>query len=199
MLDHRRRTSLGPGVDAAGRPVVDPSRNVLDKVDSEVRRIDDLREQAENHVREMMELRDVHFERLRVAEAARIDAIRGVDQGTVAATAVVQATQVSTVAATLATTAEAMRSQVAATATANALALRSETDPLRKDIADLRQVQYETAGGKQQTATELTTSTARSGSWGLWVGIAVAVVLGGISSFVGFIGLVVAVYVALGR
>lgn len=175
---------------------MDPSRNVLDKVDSEVRRIDDLREQAEAHVKEMMELRDTHAERLRVAEAARINAIREVDQGTVAAAAVVQNTLAANLATTLATTAEANRVQVAAAAAAFAISLRSETDPLRTDIADLRKVQYETLGGKAQVLETQQTGSVRSSNWGLWVGIAVAVVLGGFTSFIGLVAIAVSLYVA---
>lgn len=172
---------------------VDPTRNVIDLVDVNVRRIDDLRELESRHVREVWDLRAGYDERLRKAEAARIDAIRKVDVDAVAAAAVVQASGAATLASTVGATAEASRATMAAAASAAAIALRAETDPLRKDIAELRQVQYETAGGKQQVVE----GQASSAHWGLWIGLGIA----GLAAFstvtLGIVGIIVTLLLTL--
>lgn len=71
----------GPGVDAQGRPVVDPTRNVLDLVAAAIQRQDDLREAEARHVRQVMELRADHEAELRRLERQRVDSIRTVDIG----------------------------------------------------------------------------------------------------------------------
>jgi len=136
----------GPGVDASGTPVVDPTQNVLDLVQAAIQRQDDLREadgeklQAESiHLRELMALRSEYEDRLRKAETARIDAIRAVDVG-----AVQRATEVAAVQA------ETLRSQVATSAEALRVAWAASLEPIQKDIADLRKTQYEQAGQKAQ-------------------------------------------------
>lgn len=172
----------GPGVDAQGVPVIDPTANVLALVDSAVkrlddlreqearrfndllaaekRRVDDLREQDQKHRAEMTRLTDASTkerqkfnEDLRVAETARIDAIRSVDVNAVARAAEVSAAQASTLAAAVTASAEALRSQVALTASAAQTNLAAALEPIQKDISDLRKTQYEQAGSKAQ-ATE---------------------------------------------
>jgi hypothetical protein len=163
------RTPPGPGVDAAGAPVVDPTRNVRDLVAAENRRQDDLREMEAAHVREVSEiradcqtdeiagvqhieqLRADHAKEIRLAETARIDAIRAVDVQAVQQAATVQAAQAGALAATVATSAEAMRAQVAAAASAAATSLGAALEPIQKDIQDLRKAQYEAQGVKAQS------------------------------------------------
>ena len=140
----------GPGVDATGRPVVDPSRNVLDLVVSAIQWQDDLREAESRHMREVLQLRAEFAADLRHAETARIDAIRAVDVNAVQQAAVVSATQATTLAAQVATSAETLRTQVAAAATAATVALAAALEPIQKDIADLRRAQYEAQGQKTQ-------------------------------------------------
>lgn len=171
-------TAPGPGVDASGRAVVDPTRNVLDLVDAAVQRQDDLREMESAHATEIRKLNDTHvheilalraeqWEKLREAEANRLDAIRQVDRDTVARAADVQTTAASTLANQVATSADQVR-----------LNLDAKTAPILEAIASLQRAQYETAGGKAQVVD----ARDMSGSRGLWVGIAVA-------AFVGFNGL----------
>ena len=127
----------GPGVDAAGNPVIDPTQNVLDLVDAAIRRQDDLREVEAQHIREILNLRAEYDRELREAESNRIDAIRAVDVGAVNRAAEVAATQASVLAAQLSATADASRSGLVAA-----------LEPIQKDIQELRKAQYEIAGAK---------------------------------------------------
>jgi len=131
--------SAGPGVDAQGRPVVDPTQNVRELVVAAIERQDDLRI-LDSQWRDKMSARDLeHAREMRAAEAARIDAIRAVDVENVRQRAVEAEQRASTLANT-----------VAATASAFDAKLVTELDPLKKDIADLRRVQYEGVGQKTQ-------------------------------------------------
>jgi len=161
----------GLGVDFKGNPVVDPTKNVLDLVDSAMRRQDDLRaaeglrqddlrQMEYRHVREIASLRAEYQAELRMAETARIDAIRAVDVGAVNRAAEVSATQASTLAAQVATSAETLRTQVAAAASAAQTALAAALEPIIKDIADLRRVQYEQVGQKAQIVEHRGSNTA---------------------------------------
>jgi len=136
-------------VDAWGYPAIDPTTNVKSDIAQAVKRLDDLRQMDREHTREMMELRARHTAEMRKAEADRIDAIRTVDVAAVRAAAEVSATQATTLAAQVATSAETLRNQVAAAATAATVALAAALEPIQKDIADLRRVQYEQQGAKQ--------------------------------------------------
>jgi len=136
----------GPGVDAAGRPVIDPTENVKSLTEAAVRRLDDLANMR-THYSDRLEAQRAIFEsrlreadrELRKAESDRIDAIRAVDVGAVQRAAEVSAAQ-----------AEALRNTVAAAAAAAATALGAALDPIQKDIADLRRAQYEAQGQKAQ-------------------------------------------------
>lgn len=130
----------GPGVDAQGFPVVDPTANVLALVQAANQRQDDLRAAESRHIRELMARDARHAAEMRVAEAARLDAIRLVDVNAVQRSAEVQATQ-----------AETLRTQVATTAGAAAAALASALDPIVKSVAELQRVQFELAGAREST------------------------------------------------
>jgi len=147
---------------------VDPTANVFQLVEAAIRRQDDLRLAEKEHVAEVLRLRGeqrahdlnhmseivtirAQYDReLREAEAKRIDAIRAVDVGAVAAAAAVQTTQATTLASQVASSAEALRNQVAAAASAQTVALAAALEPIIKDIADLRRAQYEAQGQKAQ-------------------------------------------------
>lgn len=144
--------SSNPAVDAEGHAVLDPTKNVLDLVNAAIKRQDDLRELAGNHVKEILELRADYTEQLRKAETARIDAIRAVDIGAVNRAAEVSAQQAMTLAAQVVTSAETLRTQVAAAAAASTIALSAALEPIQKDIQDLRKAQYEAQGGKTQSS-----------------------------------------------
>jgi hypothetical protein len=148
-------------VDRFGSPVVDPTKNVDALVEAAIRRQDDLRkmeagyiarigDMRENHAKYITELRAQYGTELRLAETARIDAIRAVDVGAVNRAAEVSATQAATLATQVATSAEALRGQVEAARQQTATALAAALEPIQKDIQDLRRAQYEAQGQKTQ-------------------------------------------------
>lgn len=153
----------GPGVDAQGRSVIDPTVNVLNVVAAAVARLDDIAAIRAGYEANIDAIRDKHDQELRKAEAARIDAILKANQDQVQRSAEVQAQTAITLAQQVVNSAEALRVQVEQTRIQNATALTAEVDPLKKDIADLRQVQYETAGGKVQSKESAVDTRAATG------------------------------------
>lgn len=153
----------GPGVDAQGRSVIDPTVNVLNVVSSAVARLDDIAAIRAGYEATIDSIRDKHDHELRKAEAARIDAILKANADQVQRSAEVQAQTAITLAQQVVNSAEALRVQVEQTRIQNATALTAEVDPLKKDIADLRQVQYETAGGKVQSKESAVDSRSATG------------------------------------
>jgi len=135
---------------------------VLDLVTAAIKRQDDLRELESRHLRELANLRADYDQKLRVAETARIDAIRAVDVAAVNRAAEESATQAQALATQVAVSAETLRTQVAATATEAGAALAAAFEPIRKDIADLRRAQYEAQGQKTQVVETRDTNTART-------------------------------------
>jgi hypothetical protein len=182
LMARNPQTPPGPGVDATGQAVIDPTKNVLDLVAARDQRQDDLRKAESRHVREIIKLRAEHAKELRYLETERVDRIRAVDVAAVATQAAAAENRATTLAG-----------QVASAATAQTIALKAETDPIRKDITELRQSQWEIAGGKQQTVEK----RASGANWGLWVGVGAAVLFGLSTAFIGVVGLAVALYVAL--
>jgi hypothetical protein len=77
----------------------------------------------------------------------------------------------------VATSAETLRNQVAAAATAQTIALAAALEPIIKDIADLRRAQYEAQGQK----TQVVETRATSANAGLYVGIAISVMIAAIT------------------
>ena len=174
-----------PELDAHGRVVIDPTLNVIALHEAGMQRQDDLRKSENRRIRERVhmeariaELRADHSREIRKAEAARLDAIRGVDQAAVTADRLATETRAATLAAQVVLSAEAVRTQVAATAQAQQENLTRALDPMLKDIGELRQVQYTTAGGKAEVAETKTESHARVSNVGMWIGLAIAVVIG---------------------
>ena len=187
----------GSGVDAQGRAVLDPTKNVLDLVEAAIRRLDDLNDSWRQHYAERFDDVDERITRefdyiteLRRAEVERISAIRAVDVA-----ALQQATSAAEIRATalatqVAASAEAMRSQVAAAASAAESALKSALEPIQKDIQDLRRAQYEQQGQKAQVTETREVGTARGSNVGLWIAgtaAAFAVVIGIVSIAVAII------------
>jgi hypothetical protein len=186
----------GPGVDIRGRAVVDPTKNVLDLVEAAITRIDDLRaaenkrqddlrEAGERHAREISKLTAIYEEKLADAETDRIDAIRAVDVAAVQRAAEVQAAQAQALATQVTVSAEALRNQVAAAATASATALASALDPIQKTIVTLQQFVYEATGQK----TQVVETRAAGGSAALWIGLAIAGLVGFFSVMVSIIAI----------
>jgi hypothetical protein len=119
----------------------DPTKNVETLVEASTQRQDDLREAGISALRREMELRADYEDKLRSAESGRIDAIRSVDVGNVAAAAQVAETRANTLAQQVITTADAFRSAMAAA-----------LEPIQKSIEDLRRAQYEAQGQKSQVS-----------------------------------------------
>lgn len=117
-------TPPGPGVDASGQAVVDPTANVLWVIESETRRQDDLRQAAER----LADAERRHAGDLREAESKRVDALRAGDQAAIVA-----------LAAQVAATAEAMRVSAAA-----------QADQFTKALAEVQRWQYGQQGGSAQ-------------------------------------------------
>jgi hypothetical protein len=147
----------GPGIDARGRDVVDPTKNVLDLVQAEARRQDDLRvaeaklrDSQIQHSREVAQIRADYQREIRESEADRLDAIRAVDVQAVATSAAEQEARATALAARVESTAEALRAQVAATTQAARTESAALLDPIQKRIDDLTRAQYEAQGQKTQ-------------------------------------------------
>jgi len=138
----------------------DPTKNVLQLVEAAVKRIDDL-QKAESRrledlriseikrVDELMALRCIYEDKLTVAEAKRIDAIRAVDVAAVS-TATERATvQAQMLAAQVSTSAETLRALVASTAAAAATQQAQIQSALTERIAALEKSLY-LGAGKQE-------------------------------------------------
>jgi hypothetical protein len=164
--DEQANGAPGAAVDARGRPVLDPTRNVLDLVDAAIKRQDDLRQMADEHQREMANLRASYDERVRDAESRRIDAIRAVDVGQVQRAAEVQQAQALTLA-----------NQVTATADAFRAALAAALEPITKSIEDLRRAQYEAQGQKTQGLDSRSLVFAVIGAVGLLAAIVIPIIV----------------------
>jgi hypothetical protein len=156
-------------------PKPDPTLNVKNDIKEAVRRLDDLRKLEHDAMRddlkgevkalrrEITDFRD-HIEKLRKAERKRLNAIRKVDVAAVAEGRTAAENRANTLAG-----------QVTDTKDAQQVALKAETDPIRKSIDDLRQSQWTIAGGTAQGHEQATDTRARSANWGVWVGIGAAI------------------------
>lgn len=162
-------TGLGPATDRFNAPVTDPTENVIALVEAGMRRQDDLRKAEAKHMREIthlqstqrktalggiraeMSLRAAYDEKLRLAETARIDAIRTVDVGNVSRAAEVAAAQAATLATQLVTSAEQLRTQVEATRISTETRLIAALEPIQRDVTELRQVQFQQQGERAAT------------------------------------------------
>jgi hypothetical protein len=186
----------GPGVDAAGRPVIDPTENVKalnaaeakrqdDLRRADARRQDDIRNAESRHIREILTIRthhdeerrrvnEIHARELREAEADRLDALRAGDQAQIQRAAEVQEARATALATQQATVQESFRAELAAA-----------LNPINTAIADLRRSQYELAGSKAQTIESGTTGRQ-------WIALAIAA-LALLSTFIiGSAGIIIA-------
>ena len=177
----------------------DPTVNVIALHEAGMRRQDDLRESENRRIRERVHmegkitrLRANHNRELRTAEAARLDAIRAVDQAAVQANTSAAEVRAATLAAQVSLSAEAMRTQVAATAQAAQENLTRALDPIQEDIGELRQVQYTTAGSKAESVETRTETHARVSNAGMWIGLAITLALGLMAAVISVAGIAVA-------
>lgn len=143
------QTGPGPG----GRPVIDPTANVLALVEAAVHRLDDLREADSRRLTELADMRALHEnqlsrlrEKLALAESRRIDAIRAVDVNAVAIASAEARQQASVLANEVTKSAETLRSLVATTDAARAASLTAILQPLSDRVSLLEKSQYQIAG-----------------------------------------------------
>lgn len=142
-------------------PVIDPTVNVKDALQAAIARFDALRmADREAHeslrmadirtydaemrrIKELMEMRAIYTEKLEVAEAKRIDAIRAVDVNAVAIANQRATDQAAVLANQVAASAETLRILVSQTAAAAKQQLDQTTSQLSDRIAAVERFQYE--------------------------------------------------------
>ena len=175
--------------------VIDPTKNVLGLVTAEAKRQDDLRKIEFKAVRtefstdissirrEVKNFRKYLKESAK-SEARRINAIRAVDAQAVAVANTAAENRASTLAG-----------QVNAAKDAQVVSMKAETDPLRKDVGDLRQSQWTLAGGRQEVKENVVTGQASSHNIGMWVAVGISVFAFVTTSMLSIIGIAVLLYV----
>lgn len=150
-------TGSGLPVDDSGGPTVDPTKNVLDLVAAAVLRLDDLRvaesrrqdellSQRMSHTDAIQTLTNQFNDKLRDAEAKRIDAIRAVDVNAVAVASARAAEQATVLANQVQVSADALRVLVASSAQTLAAQQATALAEITKRIAELERSKYEGAG-----------------------------------------------------
>lgn len=150
-----------------GEKTYDPSENVKALQEASNKRQDDLRKASDRlvsvqllYVEKIAELRAEHqkelsaaAEKLSIAEAKRIDAIRAVDVNAVAVANEKQTAQAAVLATQVVQSAEALRNLVAATATTIAEQQRMASGQINERLTLLERSKYEIGGkaeGKSQ-------------------------------------------------
>lgn len=136
----------GVGVDVEGNPVVDPTKNVLDLVQGEVKRIDDIAALRDTHLKEIMDIITRHFRELSDKEASRLDSIRQVDVANQAAAAKAALDAIQALANTTTTTASALAKQVTELAASIATSTAASFGEISKRIAALELASAEGVG-----------------------------------------------------
>jgi hypothetical protein len=167
----------------------DPSKNVMDLVNSRIERVDDLRESETRHQTEIARLLTDRVEGMMAAESRRIDAIRVVDMAAVAEAAKAAAAQANVLAVTQQATAEALRTQVTDTAGLTETRFAAALSPMVRDVAELQKRAWETAGGK----TQIVETQAKGSAASSWMGLAVAACIGFLSILLGVGAVVISV------
>lgn len=170
---HRPKDDTGLPVDGSGFLADDPTRNVLSLVDAAVKRHDDLRladlrylelviKRSDDlrmfestRVSELLSMRADYEERLTLAEAKRIDAIRAVDVNAVAVASQRASDQATVLATQVTQTAETLRALVATTASTNNQAQTSANATLSDRITALEQKQYVGQGRQAYTDPQM--------------------------------------------
>lgn len=152
------------GVESGGRPIVDPTKNVLDLVEAANKRQDDLRSLTKElfdaqiaNIKEIAALRAAHAETLRVSDLNGLAKTREVDVNTANASAAALATAVTALQSASDKNAEAIRNQMnsdraalAKQVTDTAATVSAANDNAMRDvnnrIAELQKSNYQGAG-----------------------------------------------------
>jgi hypothetical protein len=176
----RTSGTAGLPTDAQGNPAIDPTANVLDKVESEVRRIDDLREASERYQQREADLRErwrgreadiqaQHEREQRRAEAARIDANRATDLASAASTAAAAVTAVQALAKSTVEIAETARINVTQSAAVVDANFTRRLEPIERRLDEIQRVQTLQLGAQAGTTEQ---RDDRRASVGLVIGVA---------------------------
>lgn len=184
-------TPPGPGVDASGQAVIDPTSNVKALAAADSKRQDDLRGQSEfwllremalraTHDQEFRALESAHAKEVREKNDARLDAVRNVDVQTSQQQAQDADTRAATLAKTVTDSAEAMRTQVIQSQLAATSYVDTQIQPLKHDLAEVRQWQFEQQGSRAATVETKTTSAQ---AW-VVIGVIAAVLFGAFGSLI---------------
>lgn len=153
----------------------DPSANVKDLVkevviridalrEAERRRFDDLREADKIRIDDILELRAFYAEKLEVAEAKRIDAIRLVDTNAVAIATQRAGEQAAVLASQVAASAEALRLLVASTAQTQKQQSDQSFSQLSDRISVVERFQYEGRGSAGNISPALADQLSQLGA-----------------------------------
>jgi hypothetical protein len=178
----------GPCTNAENKPVKDPTENVREIVNVGNARQDDLRDMSEKladvkiaYIEKTLDREREHQKELRASDAIirrketeRIDAIFRESSSAVSSAAAVQLAQQNTLAATVSSSAEAMRNQVGAQADTIARTLVAELSPIKGAISELQRFQFESGGAKQQVVESRDDSRSSTSNVGMWLGIGIA-------------------------
>jgi hypothetical protein len=116
-----------------------------------VNRLDELREAETRRVNELICLRDKFQDKLDVAEAKRIDAIRAVDVNAVTVANEKATAQAAVLANQVTASADTLRKLVESTAIAAAEQLKQLTQQLTDRLTSLEQSQYKGEGKDRQS------------------------------------------------
>jgi hypothetical protein len=126
--------------------IIDPTLNVIALVTATIKRIDDLREAESKRVNELLQVRDQHYEDLRIAETRRVDAVRATDVAAVAVANERAVQQAQTLATSVATSHDAVLLRISTMQEVNAKQITQLGQQLTDRISSLEKNQYVKAG-----------------------------------------------------
>jgi hypothetical protein len=141
-------------------PLIDPTANVLSLVKASIDRQDDLRHAELKRQDDLREQAEAYERQLAVAESRRLDAVIASQKSDVAIASEKAAAQATTLAAVVAQSAEALRTQVANTAITTSDAIATLRDTQDKRLSLLEQNQWQ-GGGRDLQRTE----TKQTNQW----------------------------------
>jgi hypothetical protein len=145
-----------------------------DLVDAKITHLSDLSQLRYSHAEAMASVRAFYQQLIDTKEAARLDAIRAVDQAAVQRSAEVQQAVAATLASQVAAAAEANRTSVAAAAAAIEVKLATTLAPLNEAVSDLRRMQFQLQGQTAEKAErrEVDTGVKGGNQWMVTAAIA---------------------------
>jgi hypothetical protein len=175
-------------------PLIDPTANVLSLVAAAIARQDDLRNAEFKRIDDLLKLRaecaheltEVHLkaqqdlmaaeskriDAITLAESRRIDALLAAATNNVALASEKAGAQAQTLAASVASSAEALRNQVATTSAATTTLITQVRESLEKRLQIVEQNQFAAGGAAGQRTESRGTS-----QWAIGIVITVAIVL----------------------